>query len=115
MIIIDLEGTGRNIKRLREELGLSVKNLAAYFPYQTPQAIYNWQQGKNLPAPENMLVLSRVFHKPMEDIYCFHEFPQEADEPKGSSVFKFFFNDGDIEPLYTEKRGGLTWVYLSIL
>lgn len=94
MFIIDNEGTGRNIKRLRQMAGLTVNELAGYFPYQSLQAIYNWQQGKNLPAPENMLMLSKLFRTPMEEIYCYEEIPQQADEPLGSSVFfKFCFHD----------------------
>ena len=95
MFIIKTEGTGNNIARLRQQAGLSVKELAEYFPYQSQQAIYNWQQGKNLPSPENMLMLSKLFHTPMEEIYFYEEIPQQADEPKGSSVFllKFRFDD----------------------
>ncbi len=103
MFIIDIEGTGRNIKHLRQKAGLSVNDLAGYFPYQSQQAIYNWQQGKNLPTAENMLMLSKLFRTPMEEIYCYEEIPQQADEPKGSSVFlfKYRFNDRQSGLCYT--------------
>lgn len=71
MISIDVQKTGRNIKRLCMERGLSVKALSAHFPYQTLQAIYNWQQGKNLPSPENMLALGMILDTPLEQLYSY--------------------------------------------
>ena len=48
--VIDLAATGRNIRRLREERGLTpVRDLQAYFGFEEPQAIYKWQKGKSLP------------------------------------------------------------------
>lgn len=44
--VIDLAATGRNIQRLREERGLTVRDLQAYFGFEEPQAIYKWQKGK---------------------------------------------------------------------
>ena len=86
MINIDIAGTGRNIKRLREARGISVNELAANFLYSTPQAIYNWQQGKNLPEPASMLMLGKLFGIPVEQIYCYTDDSPRADEPTGSSV-----------------------------
>lgn len=43
---IDLEATGKNIKYLREEKGLSVKKLADILEFETVQGIYRWQEGK---------------------------------------------------------------------
>ena len=47
--VIDLAATGRNIQRLREERGLTVRDLQAYFGFEEPQAIYKWQNGKAFP------------------------------------------------------------------
>jgi DNA-binding XRE family transcriptional regulator len=72
MIIINVEGTGRNIKQKRKELNLTVKQLVEeHFPYMTVQSVYQWENGKNLPSPENMLELSRTFDMRMEDLYCY--------------------------------------------
>ena len=73
MISIDVQKTGRNIKRLCTERGLSVKALSTHFPYQSLQAIYNWLQGKNLPSPENMLTLGMILDLPLEQLYYYSQ------------------------------------------
>ena len=65
---IDLEATGKNLKSLREAIGLSVKKLADILEFETVQGIYRWQEGKTLPALENLLLLSSLFNKPINDI-----------------------------------------------
>lgn len=42
---IDMEATGRNITRLRQQAGLTVRDLQEIFGFTTPQAIYKWQHG----------------------------------------------------------------------
>lgn len=42
---INMEATGRNIRRLRENAGLTVKDIQDIFCFATPQAIYKWQRG----------------------------------------------------------------------
>ena len=42
---IDMIRTGQNITRLREENGMTVKELQDIFGFATPQAIYKWQHG----------------------------------------------------------------------
>ena len=65
---IDLVATGKNIIKLREESGLSVRDLQNIFGFATPQAIYKWQHGTALPTIDNLLVLSAVFKVSMEEI-----------------------------------------------
>lgn len=65
---IDLKATGVNIKKLREECNLSVKDLQIYFGFREPQAIYKWQQGKSLPSVDNLLALSLLLGTTMEGI-----------------------------------------------
>ena len=65
---IDLAATGKNIIKLREESGLSVRELQNIFGFATPQAIYKWQHGTALPTIDNLIVLSAVFKVSMEEI-----------------------------------------------
>lgn len=65
---IDLVATGKNIVRLREESGLSVRELQDIFGFATPQAIYKWQHGAALPTIDNLIVLSTIFKVSMEEI-----------------------------------------------
>ena len=65
---IDLVAPGKNIIKLREESGLSVRDLQNIFGFATPQAIYKWQHGTALPTIDNLIVLSAVFKVSMEEI-----------------------------------------------
>ena len=66
--VIDMSATGENIKRLRVERCLTVRDLQHYFGFEEPQAIYKWQSGKSLPTVDNLFALSRLLDVPMEQI-----------------------------------------------
>ncbi len=65
---IDMVATGRNIMRLRENAGLTVKELQDIFGFATPQAIYKWQHGTAMPTIDNLVVLAAVLSVPMDEI-----------------------------------------------
>ena len=58
--VVDLKRTGQNICCLREQQGLSVRELQALLGLATPQAIYKWQQGVCLPAVDHLVALSVI-------------------------------------------------------
>lgn len=70
---INLKATGENIKLLREEKGLSVKQLASLLNIDVVQGIYHWQKGKSLPVLENLILLSDLFEKPIKEILVFQK------------------------------------------
>ena len=53
--VIDLVATGENIRRMRLERGLSVRDLQAYFGFEEPRAIYKWQKVKSQIPSYNSL------------------------------------------------------------
>lgn len=65
---IDMVKTGQNIQRLRQNVGLSVKDLQDIFGFATPQAIYKWQHGVTMPTIDNLIVLAVVFQVRIDDI-----------------------------------------------
>ena len=65
---IDMVKTGERITNLREEAGMSVKELQDIFGFATPQAIYKWQRGLSMPTIDNLVVLSEVFRVSLDDI-----------------------------------------------
>ena len=67
MPTIDMVATGRNIMRLREVAGLTVRDLQDIFGFATPQAIYKWQHG-TMPTIDNLVVLAAVLDVPMDEI-----------------------------------------------
>ena len=66
--VIDLIATGNNIRRLRMERGLTVRDLQSYFGFEEPQAIYKWQHGTAMPAIDNLIVLAAVLHVSIDEI-----------------------------------------------
>ena len=66
--VIDLAATGRNIQRLREKRGLTVRDLQAYFGFEEPQVIYKWQKGKSLPTVDNLYALAALLQVTVDDI-----------------------------------------------
>ena len=73
--VIDLTATGRNIKRLRYERGLTVRDVQDYFGFEAPQAIYRWESGKTLPLIDNLVALGQLFAVPIESILVMKEIP----------------------------------------
>ena len=66
--VIDPVATGNNIRRLRIERGLTVRDLQRYFGFEEPRAIYKWQKGESLPTVDNLYALGFLFEVPMDQI-----------------------------------------------
>lgn len=71
--VIDLKNTGSNIKALRKNSGFSVRDIQNIFGFEFPQAVYSWEQGKNIPTIDNLLVLSKLFNVAIDDIVISRE------------------------------------------
>ena len=65
---IDLAMTGANIVNLRKAAGLTVRDLQAAFGFNSPQAIYKWQNGTTLPTVDNLIGLAVMLHVRIDDI-----------------------------------------------
>ena len=68
MPAIDLVATGKNIAKMRQNAGLTVKDLQVLFGFATPQAIYKWQHGTTMPTIDNLVALAMIFDVPMDEI-----------------------------------------------
>ena len=62
---IDMEQTGRRLRRLCTINGYSVRDLQKYLLINCPQSIYNWFHGKTLPSLDHLFALSMLLHVPM--------------------------------------------------
>ena len=69
--VIDMTATGNNIVRMRQNAGLTVKDLQDIFGFSTPQAIYKWQRGTAMPTVDNLVVLAAVFGVCIDDILIY--------------------------------------------
>ncbi|MBE6958087.1 MAG: helix-turn-helix transcriptional regulator [Ruminococcaceae bacterium] len=65
---IDMARTGANIVALRKAAGLTVHDLQMVFGFNSPQAIYKWQNGTALPTVDNLVILAVLFHVRVDDI-----------------------------------------------
>jgi transcriptional regulator with XRE-family HTH domain len=68
MPAIDMVATGRNIAKMRQNAGLTVKDLQIFFGFTTPQAIYKWQHGTAMPTIDNLVALAMIFGVTMDEI-----------------------------------------------
>ena len=66
--MIDLQSTGKRIKELREQRGVSVKQLQCFLGFEQPQAIYKWQRGECLPTFDNMYAIACYLGVTIDDI-----------------------------------------------
>ncbi len=66
--MIDMVLTGANIVKLRTAAGLSVHDLQMIFGFNSPQAIYKWQNGTALPTVDNLVVLAAMLHVRIDDL-----------------------------------------------
>ena len=68
MPTIDMVATGKNIMRLREAAGFTVKDIQEIFGFASPQAIYKWQHGTAMPTIDNLVVLAMVLGVTIDEI-----------------------------------------------
>ena len=66
--VVDMKLTGRKIAALREERGISVRDLQRMLGIATPQAIYKWQRGETLPSIETLAALACILGVHMEEL-----------------------------------------------
>ena len=65
---INMLETGRNISRLRKSKGITIRQIQETMGFNTPQAIYKWQNGTTLPSLENLVVLAELFGTTINEI-----------------------------------------------
>ena len=93
--VIDPVATGENIRRMRMERGMTVKDLQAYFGFEEPRAIYKWQKGDSLPTVDNLYALGKLFNVSMDQILIpvtaqLHKFGEQQAEPCCSIILNVY-------------------------
>lgn len=73
MPTIDSEETGKNIKRLMDEKGISYKDVYLALGLCGHQAVYKWIWGQSMPTLDNMVGLSYLLGVTIEDILVMRE------------------------------------------
>ena len=60
MVKISKEETGKRIRRLLAESGITVRDVQEELELDSPQSVYKWLKGKALPSLDNLLVLGCI-------------------------------------------------------
>ena len=97
--VIDVPATSKNLKKLRENQGISVANLQQLLEMANPQSIYTWEDSgsKYLPRLDNLVILSKIYKVSIDDLIILKESSEavlsigESRPPYGysSEVIKF--------------------------
>lgn len=65
---IDISATGENLRSLFKTHGYSVSEIQDLLCIGSNQAIYSWLNGRNLPALENIVALSKLLGVAIEEL-----------------------------------------------
>ena len=73
-ISIDMEKTGKNIRKHMLQKGYSVRDIMEITGVTTEQAVYKWLGGRSLPSLESLIVLSIIFETDISDLLVVDNF-----------------------------------------
>ena len=65
---INMVKTGKNIRTLRTNAGLKVRDIQEVMGFESPQAIYRWETGNSVPKIDNFVILSKLLQVSINDI-----------------------------------------------
>lgn len=84
---IDMCKTGERITMLRKAKGLSVRDVQAFFGFETPQAVYKWQHGTALPTVDNLVALAVLLGVPVDELLVVRGAnPEEGELKNGQKL-----------------------------
>jgi len=63
---IDAEQTAKNLRRLRKQSGISVKEMTDAGLNRS--CIYDWETGRYTPGIDSLVILSDLYNVPFEEI-----------------------------------------------
>lgn len=67
MVAINMEETGKKIKKMREMSGMTIKQVQDACGISAA-AVCKWQNGQALPSIDNLLILSVIWNVRMDDL-----------------------------------------------
>lgn len=71
-VVIDMERTKENLKRLRKSAGMSVREVSEKLGMESVQSVYDWEgERKKLPRLENAIALTRLYGVTLEGLYVY--------------------------------------------
>lgn len=67
-MLIKSKETGDRIRQLITENGYTVRDVQEVMGFENPQAVYKWLSGKSFPSLDNLLILSKLLDRTIEEI-----------------------------------------------
>ena len=121
--VIDIPATSKLLKNMRIQNGYSVKQLQEIFGFETPVAVYAWENEKckNIPCIENFDVLSKLYKCHVEDLYVLKQVEisdmevHETIPEYGTLANRLLENLADIEEGYEQELDVTIKQFLSEL
>lgn len=68
--VVDIHRTGQQIKQIMQQQNITVRMIQEYLGLATPQSIYHWFSGRNMPSVDNLYALSELFGVPVDAMLC---------------------------------------------
>ena len=65
---INVIETGRHLKCLMMDRGLTVRDIQVFLKLASPQGVYHWFEGKSMPSLDHIYALSELFQKPVDSL-----------------------------------------------
>lgn len=63
----DIVASGAQMRSIRQERKISVKQVMEYMGFESTQAVYKWEAGKCFPQADNLIALAILYRvSPME-------------------------------------------------
>lgn len=69
--VIDMEKTGDHLRKLMKQEGVK-PTLFSRITGHTVQSVYEWLNGKKMPSLDNLMLLSRLLNRPVEELIITH-------------------------------------------
>ena len=66
--VIDMHAPGTHIKELMDAHEVTVQDVQKAMGLASPQAVYRWLKGSNMPSVDNLYALSRYLNVQMDDV-----------------------------------------------
>lgn len=69
--LIDMEATGKKIREIMDEMGITPTEVQNVCGLGSLQAVYKWFGGKSVPNIDNLGILSNLLNTPIDDLVVF--------------------------------------------
>ena len=118
--IIDPVKTGRNIKQLMAERGMTARDIQQRLGFSERRPIYFWIAGKNLPSIDNLAMLAEMLRVSIDDMLIH----KDESRKRGVKVrmdasihqpgkLDFLIEEKDVSVTEFRRRPSAVWTYLE--